>query len=319
MPPGPALEVQASKARSECAGRQDPPTQPDARALVVAVGGALVISCSAVLIQLSGQAPGTTAFFRCALALPLLVPLAGLERRRLGPPPHRLLPMLAGAFLGIDLVLWAHSIADVGAGVATVLGNLQVLFVAFIAWAVLGEVPARRFFYSLPVVVGGVVLVGGLLGRTGGHPLAGVLFGLATSLSYSLFILLLRSSGGRHVAMPLADATVGAAVASLVLGLALGEINLAPPASALAWLALLALSSQTLGWLMISSSLARLPAAVASVLLLLQPASALVLADLALGERPTLPQVLGASLVCAGVVIAVARRPAPGRRVASET
>ncbi|HET9061550.1 MAG TPA: DMT family transporter [Acidimicrobiales bacterium] len=290
---------------------RQPFTPQAGRALPTALIGALVISCSAVLVQLSGQAPGTTAFFRCALAVPLLVPLAALERRRLGPPPHRLRPMLAGAFLGIDLVLWAHSIADVGAGVATVLGNLQVLFVAFIAWAYLRERPSRRFFASLPVVVCGVVLVGGLVGRAGGHPVAGVLFGLATSVAYSLFILLLRGSGGRHVAGPLADATIGAAAASLVLGLALGELDLAPPLGGLAWLALLALTSQTIGWLLITSSLPRLPAAVGSMLLLLQPASALIVADAVLGERPGLQQVFGAVLVCAGVAIAAGKKPAP--------
>ena len=49
--------------------------------------------------------------------------------------------MLAGLFLAVDLVLWNHAIADVGAGVATVLGNLQVLFVTVVAWAVLRERP----------------------------------------------------------------------------------------------------------------------------------------------------------------------------------
>ena len=45
--------------------------------------------------------------------------------------------MTAGLFLAIDLVLWNHAISDVGAGVATVIGNLQVLFVAVFAWLVL--------------------------------------------------------------------------------------------------------------------------------------------------------------------------------------
>ena len=57
--------------------------------------------------------------------------------------------MLAGLFLAVDLVLWNHAIADVGAGIATVLGNLQVLFVALIAWALLRERPDRRFLAML--------------------------------------------------------------------------------------------------------------------------------------------------------------------------
>ena len=74
------------------------------------------------------------------------------------------------------------------------------------------------------------------------------------------------------------------------------------------------MTSQTAGWLLITSSLPRLPAALSSLLLLLQPAAAMVLAAVVLGERPTLLQLAGAVLVCAGV-LAVARTatPAGGR------
>jgi drug/metabolite transporter (DMT)-like permease len=69
--------------------------------------------------------------------------------------------------------------------VATVLGNLQVLFVAMAAWLAFREHPSRRLLLALPVVLCGVVLVAGLLGHSGGgyHPVAGVLYGLGTSLT----------------------------------------------------------------------------------------------------------------------------------------
>jgi drug/metabolite transporter (DMT)-like permease len=89
------------------------------------------------------------------------------------------------------------------------------------------------------------------------------------------------------------------------------------------WLLLLALLSQTLGWLLITSSLPRLPAAVSSLLLLLQPAAALVLAGIVLHERPTLLQVTGALLVCLGVLALTWNPPSRGRggspRQASDT
>src|ERR1700739_1789000 len=123
------------------------------RAGLTATLGAACISSSAILVTLAHVGPITTAFFRCALALPVLVPLAVLEQRRLGPRPprRRAYAMLAGLFLAIDLVLWNHTISDVGAGVATVLGNLQVLFVAVFAWLVMGERPDLRFLVTLPV------------------------------------------------------------------------------------------------------------------------------------------------------------------------
>lgn len=275
-----------------------------------ALFGAACISSSAIAVSLADQPAGTTAFYRCALALPLLYPLAILESRRRGSRALRLRlrAVLAGAFLGIDLVLWTHAIYDLGAGVATVLGNLQVLFVTAIAWLFLGERPKARFLVALPVVLGGVVLVSGLAGHSkpAYHPLAGLLYGLGTSVTYAAFILILHSStsGRSHVAGPLADASLGAALAALVFGLGLSELPFSLPLGSLGWLLFLAVVSQCVGWLLITSALPRLPAALASLLLLLQPASSLLLAAVFLSERPSWLQLVGALFVCLGVVVA---------------
>ena len=294
------------------------------RPVLIAVLGAACISSSAILVTLAGVGAVTTSLFRCVLALPALISLAILEQRKLGPRPRasRLYAVLAGLFLAVDLVLWNHAITDVGAGVATVLGNLQVLFVGILAWLVLRERPDRRYLLTLPVVLIGIVLVSGMLGghASGLHPLAGIGFGIGTSAAYACFLLILRKTAGHtpHVAGQLADATVGAAIGSVVIGLFFGGLQLTVPWPAFGWLLMLALLSGTVGWLLITSSLPRLPAAMSSLLLLLQPAGALVLADVVLGERPTIVQVLGALLVCLGVLAAtrttVQRRSRPGRR-----
>jgi drug/metabolite transporter (DMT)-like permease len=286
--------------------------QPDARgrALAAAGLGAACISASAVLIKLADTGAATAAFYRCFLALPILFALAVVERRRRGP--RRLAAHLgavaAGAFLAIDLVLWNHTIADVGAGIATLLGNLQVLFVALAAWVLLRERPGRRFLLALPVVLAGVVLVSGLAGAGAGdsHPLGGMVFGLGTSLSYAAFLLILRqtSAGTPHIAGPLAEVTAAAALGSLLLGLAFGGLQLDVPWASLRWLLLVSITSQTVGWLLITASLPRLPAAVSSLLLLLQPVAAMGLAAAVLAERPSLAQLAGAVLVCGGVLAA---------------
>jgi len=286
----------------------DAGTFADRRPLKLAVLGAASISASGVLIKLADTGPATAAFYRCLLALPLLVTLAVLEQRKRGPrsAAARRRAFVAGLCLAVDLVLWNHAIAEVGAGVATVLGNLQVLFVAFAAWALFGERPERKFLIFLPVVMVGVVLVSGMVGGSGGgtHPLAGIAYGLGTSVAYTVFLLILRRTSGTtpHVVGPLAEATTGAAVGALLLGLVFGGLQLRIGWPSFAWLLLLALLSQTLGWLLITSSLPRLPAAISSLTLLLQPAAAMLLAFLVLGERPTLIQIAGAVVVCTGVV-----------------
>ena len=283
---------------------------PARNPLLLAGLGAATISSSAVLVALSGASAVSTAFYRAALALPVLITLAVIEQRRYGARPRaqRVRAAVAGLFLAVDLILWAHAIADVGAGVATVLGNLQVLFVAGIAWLVWRERPSRAVAFALPVVMMGVVLVSGLIGThsAGQHPLAGIWYGVGTSIAYAGYLLILRrsSASSPHVAGPVADATAGTAIAALAFGLIFGGLGLHPLWPAVGWLTLLALLSQTAGWLLITSSLPRLPAAISSLMLLLQPAASLALAAAILGQRPTLLQILGAILTCGGALAA---------------
>ena len=298
--------------------------------VLVALLGALCIAWSGPLVALADVPPSTAATGRCLLALPLLALLSRREDRRHGPLPRRtrLVAAVAGLFFACDLVLWHHVIDLVGAGLATVLGNLQVLVVSAVAWWLLDERPSRGLLASLPVLLLGVALIGGLLGGDtyGQDPRLGVLLGLATSVAYALFLLVLRRGGRdlRRLAGPLLWATASAAGWSALFGLVLGELVIPGPES-LGWLVLLALSAQVLGWMLISSSLPRLPAALTAVLLLVQPIGALVVSALVLSETPAPVQYAGAGLILAGVVLATASsrgttRPAlpaadqPGRR-----
>jgi drug/metabolite transporter (DMT)-like permease len=290
----------------------------------LAVAGALTIAFSAILVRLAKVEPSTAAFFRCGYAVPVLALIAWHERRRFGPRSarERRLAAWAGVLFAADLIFWHHSIADVGAGLATVLGNLQVVLVGFVAWMVLSERPERRLIAAVPVVLSGIVLISGVIGSAFGRdPARGVLFGVLTAIAYSGFILLLREAGRdlRRPAGPLLDATAVSALVCLPAGALLGELDLTPGWSATGWLVLLALSSQVVGWLLITVSLPRLPAAVTSVLLTIQPVGSVILAAILLGENPSGLQLAGVALVFCGVTVATARRPAPTVTAAAPT
>ena len=280
-----------------------------------AVAGALTIAFSAILVRKADVTPVTAAFFRCAYAVPLLGLLAWLERKRFGPRKRHdvVLSIWAGAFFAADLICWHYAIRDVGAGLATVLGNLQVVLVGVVAWATLGERPERRVMAAVPIVLFGVVLISGVLGSGayGDDPLRGVVFGVATALTYAGFILILRQSGRdlRRLVAPLFEATAAAAVFALVAGLVIGDLDLTPAWPSYGWLLLLALSSQIVGWLLISVSLPRLPAALTSVLLTIQPVGSVLLGVVLLSESPSLLQLAGVACIFSGIVVATARRP----------
>jgi drug/metabolite transporter (DMT)-like permease len=298
-----------------------------------AAAGAVCISSSAVLMRLAGTSASLTALGRCVFALPVLGALAWLERRR-GVPPlpsrRRWLARLAGVILAADLIVWDHAIGAIGAGLGTVVGNLEVLIISLLAWLILGERPRRSLVLASPVMLAGLVLVGGLVDGPGSRaygadPGLGVAYGIGVALLYAIYILMLRqatSSPGSPagtgpraarlaVAAPLFEATVGATAGSVVLGLALGDFQhgLGPaPGAALGWLALLALTSQVIGWLLITVSMPRLAAGMIGALLLIQPAGSVALSYLFLGEHPSELQLTGVLLMLAGVVIAVSGR-----------
>ena len=210
-------------------------------------------------------------------------------------------------------MLWHHSIDYVGAGLATVLGNTQVLMVGLLAWVLLNERPSNRALLSIPLAFGGVVLISGVLedGAYGENPALGVVLGIFTGIAYSGFLLALRQgSSGNRAAGPLFDATLAAAAGSLIIGLVGGDFDPFPDWAAQGWLVVLALSSQVLGWLLIAVSLPRLPAVGTSLLIMLQPVLAVILAAWLVDESPSVLQLAGAGLILGAVVFASARRRA---------
>jgi drug/metabolite transporter (DMT)-like permease len=283
--------------------------------------GAVAIAFSGILFRLSHVSASTGAFYRCVFALPPLWLLARREPRRFGKPPPRAvrLALLAGAFFAADLILWHNGIEQVGAGLATVLGNTQVVLVGLLAWAILGERPQRSSLAAIPIVGIGVLLISGVLesGAYGSNPGLGVLYGLLTGLAYSGFLLALREGSRdlRRPVGPLFTATFVSAIGCAAIGVVVGDLDLTPSWAAIGWLILLALSSQVVGWLLISTSLPRLPAVTTSILLTFQPVCSVVFAALIVDESPSWVQLAGAGCILAGLVTAtIGRReaaPAP--------
>jgi drug/metabolite transporter (DMT)-like permease len=248
--------------------------------------------------------------YRAVFGLPLLLLVAWAEHRRYGPLPRRALRLaaIAGIFFAGDLMTWHHAIEYVGAGLATVLGNLQVLVVGVVAWLVLGERPSRATLLALPVVLVGVVLISGAVGTGayGANPALGVVLGFGTALCYSGYLLLIRVGGRdpRRPAGPVAIATIGTALVAGAVGMVMGDLDLAPPPASLAWLAVLGVTSQSVGYLCISLALPRLPAVVTSIILLVQPPLTVALSVILLAERPSVAQLLGVALVIGGIAVA---------------
>ena len=276
---------------------------------LAALIGVTAITFSPIFVRLSGLSPATVAFWRLAYALPM-VAVAWLVVRRSDDRPlrARLQAGAAGLFLALDLFTWHHSIGLIGAGAATLISATQVAWVGFVAWALYRERPSRAASVILPVVLTGAALLSGL-GREdayGSNPVGGVLLGLASALAYSVFLLLLRHSNRGHLAPspgPLLDATIGALAGSVLTALVDAEFTLAPSWPAHGWVILLALVCHTIGWILITIALPRLPALEVSALLMVQPAGAVLWAQILFTETLSPLQWAGVAVVLGGILL----------------
>jgi len=273
---------------------------------LIALGGIVLIGLSPIWVALAHVSPVTATLFRCVYALPALLFIWYFGRRRdRRPRAARALAFGSGFLLAVDLTTWHQSIALIGAGLATVLANTQVVFVAFLAWLFHREQPTRAALQAIPVVLLGAVCISGL-GRVdafGTAPIAGALLGMASGLLYALFLLSFRASNRMLAppAGPLFDTTAGAVLATLALGPFLPGFDLTVTWPSHAYLMALAFGSQVFGWLIITYVLPRLAALETSLMMLLQPLIAFVVAALLLGERISAIQGFGIFLVVGGV------------------
>ena len=260
---------------------------------LMAVAGIFVISFSPILIRASEEASDLTiAFFRSFYAIPFLALLYWRVRDRdedrdQRPRRNRYIAVASGMLLALDLVFWHASIRQIGAGLATLLANVQVVFVALIAWAAFGEKPGRRAIGLIPVIFLGIALV--------------------SAFFYALFILLLRESGRNHATPstgPVLDASIGAAAVALFIGLGFeSSFDLSFEWPVHGWLLLLSLLAQVVGWPIIAKAMPHLPALDTSILILAQPMLAILWAGLIFDEALGISQWLGVALVLSGLLL----------------
>jgi drug/metabolite transporter (DMT)-like permease len=279
------------------------------RPRTAAILGALAISLSGIFYLDSGVSPSTGVLFRCLYGLPILLLVSRAEWRSTGPMSRRTIGIsaVAGALFAVDLITYHYAVDVIGAGLGTVMGNVQVVIVALAAWVLFGERPRGEVLVALPVMLTGVVLISGVVGTGayGTNPQLGVAIGLVTATSYAGYLLVIRRASPDHrPAGPVAIATGVTAVAALGFGIVAGDLDLVPSLPAHVYLVALGVLSQSVGYLLIQSSLPRLPAVITSVLLLVQPVTSVLLGAILLGEDPSAWQLGGVALVIGGIGLA---------------
>ena len=270
--------------------------------------GATCIALSPIFVRVSEAGPTATAFWRVALAVPVLWILYW-ARPGMGAKRHTgkwLLLLAAGFAFAGDLGFWHMSIKFTSVANSTLLANLASIFVTLAAWIFLHQKPTRLFLAGLAAALVGVVL---LVNTSLGFSSTGLLgdaLGVVTAMFYAGYILAvkgLRDRGETTLHLMAVTSTI-TAIFLFPVALASGEQML--PSSAFGWWMLigLALISHAAGQGLIAYALAHLPAAFSSVSLLFQPVMAALFAWVLLSEGLVPLQIAGGIVVLFGIYLA---------------
>ena len=301
----------------------------DRRIMLIALFGAMLLSFAPLLYIQSETSPITGAFFRMLYALPILIFLVWyLNQDDQRESKNRMLAFSAGLLLAIDFAGYHSAIDYIGSGIATLIGNSQVIIVTLVSWWLLGERPNRMILLALPMVMLGLLFISGIWDDEpyGDDPIKGVVGGIVAAIFYSSFLILYRFSNrirAPSVNLQL-DATAGAATGLLVVGiLPLSSLDIEPIDFSFTWpghgwIILLAVSCQVIGWIAITYALPRLPAAHTSFAILLQPVLTILWGVIILSEKPSIQQIGGMSLIFAAIIAVTVFGTAEATRDAAE-
>ena len=203
---------------------RDTLTPRQATALVAL--GAAVISVTALFVKLISLGPTAIGAYRCLFAAVALGVWVAMPRRAAGPvgpsgASRRAIACAvgAGACYAADLYVWHQSILLSGTGLATLLANTQVFWVAVLSALLLGERLSWRLAVCAALALLGVVLLA--IPGLAANPvhLQGIGLGLATGVFYAGYYLCLRASQREPRRLSLAaNLGVTCVVAALLLG-----------------------------------------------------------------------------------------------------
>lgn len=274
------------------------------------VFGAGALALGGVFLRHSELPPTASAVYRVALAIPVFFLLDRLSARHepagaTGAPAMPVRLVLVGFIFSGNLALYHWSMTLTTLANANLLANLAPIFVVLGARIFLGKRFKPGFLFGmLCALAGAFVLIGHRL-DFGSRHMAGNLLGLLSAVFYGAYLLAVSLVRAQNRTMTvMAWSSVGTLIVLLPLTLARGESLVPHTLHGVLMLVALALVSHVGGQGLIAYALARLPAALSSITLLVQPVIATVLGGWLFHEYLSPVEFAGAVVILAGIVIA---------------
>src|SRR5688572_1684792 len=163
-------------------------------AVAALILGATCIALSPIFVRVSEAGPTATAFWRVALAVPVLWILYWAKPKTAAGRYSGKWPLLlaAGFAFAGDLGFWHASIQLTSVANSTLLANLASIFVTLAAWIFLRQRPSGRFLAGLAAALAGVALLVHTSLEFSATGLAGDAVGVVTAMFYAGYILAVK-------------------------------------------------------------------------------------------------------------------------------
>ncbi|MDX2235701.1 MAG: DMT family transporter [Hyphomonadaceae bacterium] len=276
------------------------------RATLAVAGGAAIIGLAPVGMRLSELGPMATGFWRFAFALPVLW---AVSRALAAPAPTRndgRLMVVAGLLFAMDLLLWHAALGYTTVANATLFSNMTPVIAAAAGWLLFKERLGAPWFVGAALAVLGAVAMSYGRAQQGQGALIGDLLGIASMVWYAAYLVMMRGVRDRVTAstamlVTTAAAMAGAAVATVVMG----EPFLPAQNTWAAWgvLIFLGVFVHSCGQGFIAYGLGKLPIALSTILLFVQPVAAAAFGWVLFDEPLGAVGLGGAALILVGVFI----------------
>lgn len=279
-----------------------PPVLP----LVVLAVALASVSFGSIFVRLAAAPALAIALWRMTLVSLVVVPAALVGPRHASTPRGQAwwLAVGAGVLLALHFAAWIRSLDYTSVAISVLLVTTAPLWVALIAWALMGQRPGASTWSAIALAVAGAAVIAG---GEGGHRGAwlGYLLALVGAVSMAGYLLLAKEAQRVLSYRPYVAVAFGSSAAALWIAvLATGTAWHGFDRRTWILLALLALVSQLVGHGGYNWSLRHLQPSFVSITLTGEPVLASALAWWLLGEPITAHVLLGGALVLAGIVVA---------------
>jgi drug/metabolite transporter (DMT)-like permease len=288
-------------------------------ALLLALG-VVAVSFSAVLVRLAEAPALAIAFYRCAMASAILVPLAAVRHRpalRALPVDQRRWLVWSGVALAAHFATWISSLSFTDVAAAAVLVQTMPIWVALLGPA-FGERTPKAAWWGIGVALAGTVVIGGGGFQGEGRALLGDLLATAGAVFAAVYVLIGRRARRSLGVVPYT--AVVYAVSGVLLAAAMVVTSTPftgfPPET---WLLFVAITAgpQFLGHSLFNYLLGHVRASTVSIALLGEPVGATVLAMIFLDEVPGAATVVGGAIILVGIYLAIRAEAEAGTEVAA--